>query len=160
MNSDDILRRSGILQTMDDIDQGWYCRADRIGVDPTVVVDQKTLRGLVDDRSEAGIPGIVRTGGAGGDYSGIRRDIYFSPDCGWRVAHGEWDLDAEYIRRLEKHGIHKKQVDVFYHIEHYTRTAPQHLHSPNRPPRIGGEDHVLIQDLDAIVGQILRYNGL
>lgn len=158
-NSDDIFRRSGIQEAMRIIDAGKLARADRVGVHPVVVTDQAGLRNLVDDTSPKGIPGINRFFGAGGDYMGIRRDLYFKVG-GWRVAHGEWDLDIEFIRRCEAAGITKVQEDTFYHLEHYTPEVSQHRDTPNRPPRIPGEQHPLIADLDEIIAGILRYNNI
>jgi hypothetical protein len=157
-NSDDIFRRRGLEQTMIDIEDGWIVRADRIGVNPEIIKDDDKWRALVDDVSKSGIPGYNRFPGAGGDYYGIRRDLYFRAG-GWRVAHGEWDLDAEFLARCKK-SMMLKQEDVFYHLEHYTKDVHQHRDTPNRPPRIAGEQHPLIQNLDEIIGRVLEFNGI
>ncbi len=158
-NSDDIFRRQGILRTMADIDAGWLARADRIGVNPDCVVDDEKIRKLVDDDSPKGIPGINRFGGSGGDYMGIRNDLYFKVG-GWKVAHGEWDLDPEFIGRCDAAGIVKKQEDTFYHMEHYTAEVSQHRDTPNRPPRIPGSEHKRVDNLDDILRRLMEYNDI
>ncbi|MFH1738212.1 MAG: glycosyltransferase [bacterium] len=159
-NSDDIFRRIGIKRAIADIDAGLLVRADRLGVHPSVVNDDTVMRSYVDDETATGLDqGLGRYPGAGGDYCGIRKDLYFKSG-GWRVAHGEWDLDAEYFRRCEACGIVRKQEDVFYHIEHYRRGVSQHKDTPNRPPRIKGEEHQLISDLDKIIGIVADFNSI
>jgi hypothetical protein len=156
-NSDDILRRIGMEWAMVDIDAGDFVRGTRIGIHPDVVRNEKRLMDLVDDVSYDGIPGLNSTPNAVGDYLGVRKDIYFSSG-GFRLAHGEWDVDANLLRRLQAMGIKKQQRDYFYHMEHYTKLVNQHRDTPNRAPRLAGEDHPEIKNFEWILEEVKKNN--
>jgi hypothetical protein len=160
MNSDDIHKRSSILKTIKHIEEGYFVRANRLNIDPKLVVgNDDFLHKLIDEDPSAVVSReLGESPNAGGDYLGLRKDLYLKSG-GLRIAHGEWDLDNEFLNRCASMGIHLIRDGEHYHIQHYSSREDQHCNTPNRPPAIPGASHPLVGDLDKILNLIFVENG-
>lgn len=156
MNNDDIYNKKGIQKALFTVATGNIIRAIRWNLYEDIVKDYDKLKEIINCDTNKYKVGEYYSENAGGDYFLINKKTY-DYIGGFRLCHGEWDLDREILNRADALGIKTIQKDFHYHIPHY-RSKDQHCMTPNRPPRIPGNQHPLITDVNKIIDMIIKDN--
>lgn len=156
-NSDVIFRSAGISKTCSDAIEGKVCRAYRVGLDPRILLAPDSIRGIIETGTWSG-GSTSAFPAAAGDYIGISMQNYVRTG-GFRLCHGEWDVDNEFLGRCKMFGCGYENSDIHYHIDHYSKSDP-HSTTPNRAPRVSGSEHRAIGVAPQLVESILRDAGL
>jgi hypothetical protein len=78
---------------------------------------------------------------AGGDFGMIKKELYLNAG-GYRLCHGNWDVDNEFERRI------KKTTPIVYNYIHYHIAHEfSNMEAPNRPVGVAEQYHLFSEGL-------------
>ena len=110
-NPDNIFPSINFDRVLADIEKGLIVRAIRLEIDKNY--GKLNISTLIEKANKNDFNILSKWETAAGDFTGFRKDIYFSIG-GYRLLHGNWHLDNEFIDRVKSLGF-----EVFYPYSHY-----------------------------------------